>query len=70
MRLHHHTAGHIRGHGYKSHDIWKGVEYFGREDIIQCVIYTLTLRCTHMSGMVHTEVEVHRIYLEMSRLVE
>jgi len=42
---------HIRCHsdsdGHKSHDAWKDVKHSGRDDIIQCMIYILTLRCIH-----------------------
>ena len=31
----------------KSRDIWKNIEYSGRDDVIQCVIYMLTLRYIH-----------------------
>jgi len=31
----------------KSPDIWKGVEHFGRDDVIQRVIHMLTLKCAH-----------------------
>jgi len=41
----------MRGYGDsdsdKSHDIWKDVEYSERDDVIQYVIYMLTLRHIH-----------------------
>ena len=30
MRLHYHTAGHIRWHSYKSQDTWKEIEGSGK----------------------------------------
>jgi len=46
-RSHCHTAGHIRWHSHKSHDTWKDIEHSRRDNVIQCVVHMLTLRCTH-----------------------
>ena len=37
-------AGHTRGHGHKSHDIWKDVECSGRNNVILCVMSQVDLK--------------------------
>jgi len=51
MRLCCYTAGHLRGHGQKSHDRRKDVEHSERDDVIQHVkthvdlgVYTWSFR--------------------------